>query len=106
MNFNFLNILEPITNDLNAIELGSDFAPIPLLFQAGYLTVGEINTGEDIPSYSLRIPNTEVRASLIPILSSLQTVVQPAAAKRYAQSMLKALINLDANGLKISFGNY
>jgi hypothetical protein len=95
-----------INNSVNVVELGQKFKPIPLLFQAGYLTVTEVKKGKVGSKYILDIPNAEVRASLIPFIVSLEPIEDPLTAKIQCDAMLKALVNLDSEGVQKNFGSF
>jgi hypothetical protein len=66
-----------ITEKQNVIDLGKGLKPVPVLFQAGYLTVEQVDKSSGTAKYFLRFPNLEVRAGLIPILLSLDPVDKP-----------------------------
>jgi hypothetical protein len=97
---------EPINDDIDVIELGEKLEPLPVLFQSGYLTVDRVDNSALSKRYYLKIPNLEVAADIIPVLLSLKSIPQPSDARKYAESMLRALTNLDTEGFQDSFSKY
>ncbi|MDR2199506.1 MAG: ATP-binding protein [Deltaproteobacteria bacterium] len=106
VNFSSFKAEDCITDSLNVVELGKELKPIPILFQAGYLTVEKINSSSGLNEYYLDIPNLEVKAGIIPLLLSLDPIKSPLIAKRQCESMLKAINNRDAFGVQNHFGSY
>jgi hypothetical protein len=97
---------ESVSDMENVIELGTEFEPVPVLFQSGYLTVERVDKSTDIAEFFLKIPNLEVRACLVALLLSLKPFKDPLTSKKQAQSMVKALIKRDAEGFQDSFDSY
>jgi hypothetical protein len=106
VNFNELKNPKPIVEQLNVIELGEDLKPVPLMFQAGYLTVEKVDDTKGISKYHLGFPNLEVKSGIIPLLLSLEPIDDPLIAQQQCQNMLNSLINLDPSGFQNSFGQY
>jgi hypothetical protein len=97
---------EPIIERMNVIELGNALKPVPLMFQAGYLTVKRVDETKRCPKYYLGLPNLEVKANIIPFLLSLDPIRQPWTARTHCKKMLNSLINRDKIGFEFSFGRY
>jgi hypothetical protein len=95
-----------ITDSLNVVELGKELKPVPLLFQAGYLTVNRVVETVSASKYFLDFPNLEVRTGLVQLLLSLEPITEPLTAKRQSESMLSSLIKLDPIGFQKSFGAF
>jgi hypothetical protein len=95
---------EPITEDMNVIELGTKLAPEPLLFQAGYLTVERVKTTSSYSKmYYLTAPNYEVRDGLVPVLFPVPATKIPFDTKLLCDKLLESLLNFDALGFQRSF---
>jgi hypothetical protein len=64
---------EPISAEMIESPLEAQIGPIPLLYQAGYLTIKEYNQAENY--FTLAIPNAEVRVglmkNLLPLFSDI-----------------------------------
>jgi hypothetical protein len=106
LNFNELKNPQPIVEDLNVIELGEELNPVPLMFQSGYLTVEKVDKTKEVSEYQLGFPTLEVKASIIPLLLSLEPIQQPLVAYKQCKNMLNSLINLDPSGFQKSLGQY
>jgi hypothetical protein len=104
--FTTFNVEEPTTDALNIIQLGDELDPVPLLFQAGYLTVARVDESKTPRQFFLDIPNFEVRMGLIPLLMSIKPAKEPLAAKENCVNMFRALVKLDADGFQKFFGNF
>ncbi|MDR0676035.1 MAG: ATP-binding protein [Elusimicrobiota bacterium] len=98
--------LETINDTLNIIQLGNELESIPILFQTGYLTVDKIFKTSGNPEFSLKIPNLEVKTSIIPLLLSLKSIKQPLDAQQNAIKMLNSIIAMDVTGFQDAFGNF
>ncbi|MDR0620532.1 MAG: AAA family ATPase [Deltaproteobacteria bacterium] len=96
----------PITSSANRFELGDDLKPVPLLFQAGCLTVGRVDMTGGSPVYYLRFPNLEVKAGIVPLLLGFEPIATPLVAQRQCQAMRDALVDLDADKFQESFGSF
>ncbi len=80
----------PVTSRVLELPIESQHDPLPLLYQAGYLTIKDFDRETSL--YTLGIPNTEVRVGLLPNLLPLyadvntdateSTVVRASAAFR------------------------
>ncbi|MDR0622128.1 MAG: hypothetical protein LBJ61_09670, partial [Deltaproteobacteria bacterium] len=90
---------------MNRFELGKELQPVPLLFQAGYLTVDRVDEAGGTPKYYLRFPNLEVKAGIMTVLMGLEPV-EPLEAQRQCRAMRDALVDLDADKFQESFGNF
>ncbi|MDR1657457.1 MAG: PD-(D/E)XK nuclease domain-containing protein, partial [Deltaproteobacteria bacterium] len=60
----------------------------------------------DISKFILKIPNLEIRASLIALLLSLDPITEPLRARQKANNMFSSLIKLDAEGFENAFGSF
>jgi hypothetical protein len=64
---------EPVSAEMIESPLEAQIGPIPLLYQAGYLTIKEYNQAENY--FTLAIPNAEVRVglmkNLLPLFSDI-----------------------------------
>jgi hypothetical protein len=76
------------------------------MFQAGYLTIKRVDKKKKVKKFYLEYPNLEIRSGIFPFLLSLQFDEDPLIAKKHCDKMLKALNNLDAEGVEKSFGRY
>ncbi|MDR1608911.1 MAG: ATP-binding protein [Deltaproteobacteria bacterium] len=91
-----------ITNSLNNVDI-DNFEPIPVMFQAGYLTVDQIENEE----YLLVLPNLEVKSSLFSNLLSLKTSFKTISKlKAHAEVLHKALSQKNARDIETSFGKF
>jgi hypothetical protein len=100
-----LDHTQPITARVLELPIEAQQSPIPLLYQAGYLTIKDYD--REVSLYTLGIPNTEVRVgmlqNLLPLYADVNTdatesiVVRASAAFRKgdadeAMQLLKALL--------------
>jgi hypothetical protein len=102
-------VTEPgsITRKANVMDLDSRLNAVPLLFQAGYLTVERVEgTIGGVDRFYLAVPNNEVGNGLVPLLFHVPSADDPAKAKAFSDSLLSSLLNLDALGLQRSFSGY
>ncbi|MDR3187766.1 MAG: ATP-binding protein [Prevotellaceae bacterium] len=60
-------VLEPLTVDASVFDGYNppDIGEVPLLFQAGYLTIKQIELHDKQPRYTLGIPNSEVKQAFM-----------------------------------------
>jgi hypothetical protein len=101
--FDFLEKPPKITDDINAVDVGS-FDPVPLMFQTGYLTVDGEDSTRPEPAYRLRYPNLEVIQALAPLLLALEPPFGgDNVAMRLARAMADSLAAKDAPGLEAAF---
>ncbi|MDR1609073.1 MAG: AAA family ATPase [Deltaproteobacteria bacterium] len=94
---------DTISEKLKAIDLEKEIEARPVLFQTGYLTVSRVDETASPKEYFTGLPNLEIKASLIPLLTSLK----PAAGKVLAilnisRAFLNSVRNLDPLGVKES----
>jgi hypothetical protein len=106
LNFSAFKPEESVDEMKNVIELGTNLKPVPVLFQSGYLTVERVKKSNDIAEFFLKVPNLEVHACLIALLLSLEPFKNPLTSKKQAQSMVNALLKLDAEDFQSSFSSY
>jgi hypothetical protein len=104
ININSLYAEKSITDSLNVIELGAELEPIPLLFQAGYLTVARVDRSTD--EYFLDYPNLEVSLGVIPLLMSMKPIVNPLKRSKKCVAMFHSLTQLDTAGFQKSFSEF
>ncbi|MDR0620583.1 MAG: AAA family ATPase, partial [Deltaproteobacteria bacterium] len=97
MSYRDIKLDVAITQSSNSFELGGALKPVPLLFQAGYLTVDRVDKAGGTPEYYLRLPNLEVKAGIVPVLMGLEAIRKPLVAQRQCQAMRDALVDLDAD---------
>ena len=72
-----------------------------LLYQSGYLTIGEEKKIEDIVFYSLKIPNLEVKSSFNKVIVSMFTDSDSSSiGNALYRNMLMALHSADRDGVK------
>jgi hypothetical protein len=69
---------KPLSADMFESPLEAQIGPIPLLYQAGYLTIKGYNSAENY--YTLGIPNSEVRVGLLQNLLPLFSDISAADA--------------------------
>jgi hypothetical protein len=94
-----------INKNLNKIDIG-DLAPIPLMFQTGYLTVSEIKWLNDVRHFILKTPNGEVLSSLLSLLTySAVDSSKLDELKRLATDLRDAFSRADASSLEQAFHN-
>ncbi|MDR1656297.1 MAG: PD-(D/E)XK nuclease domain-containing protein, partial [Deltaproteobacteria bacterium] len=72
----------------------------------GYLTVDKVDKSEEIHEFHLKIPNLEVRAGIIPLLLSMESIKQPLRTWKKACLMVSSLIKLDAEVFENAFGSF
>ncbi|GHT52993.1 ATPase AAA [Bacteroidia bacterium] len=93
-------VLEPVIADSSAFDSYDPDAldDVPLLFQAGYLTVKnkEMINGE--PEYTLGVPNQEVRVSLMKHLLGAYTQYPVDQLGVLGKAMLQQILAFDAEG--------
>ena len=75
-----------------------------LLLQNGYLTID--NNSFLSRLFSVRFPNLEVSANLSPLLLNISPPDDPIAAKRYADSTFKALLEVNAPEFEKAFRGF
>jgi hypothetical protein len=87
------------------VDIGN-FAPIPLMFQTGYLTISEIEWKKSGPNYVLKTPNGEVLSSLLPLFtySSVNSSIVD-ELKKLALDIRSALSQTEARALEEAFHN-
>jgi hypothetical protein len=96
-------VLEPITVGQRAFD---SFDPEkieekPLLFQTGYLTVRHKElTGDGQPLYTLDVPNSEVRESLLEHLLNVYTDYSVVETEMLRKDMQQHIREYDAEGLE------
>jgi hypothetical protein len=93
-------LTEPVTAKPNTFD---SFDPnhieaIPLLFQTGYLTVKSKEQTEDVPKYTLGVPNMEVHQSLSEYLLSAYSEYPLSGLAALTENMYEQLQSLDAGG--------
>jgi hypothetical protein len=88
------------------IELEDKLRPIPLLFQAGYLSVTRAVRSLGGTKYFLGFPNLEASAGAASFLLSLGPIENLSVAKVHSLNMFKSLAKLDADGFCDSFGAF
>ncbi|WP_233093907.1 ATP-binding protein [Azotobacter chroococcum] len=86
---------------LSAFEVG-DISTEALMFQAGYLTIGQVQRIGAQPRYRLRYPNLEVKASLNEALL-LRYLPEPASVMRQTGQLYDLLLANDFPGLQTLF---
>jgi hypothetical protein len=92
-----------LTAKINAIDVGK-MDPLPLLLQAGYLTVDWIDKASADWKYHLRLPNQEVEAAMVELALGLDAAISELPAmRRRAEAMRAALAGLDADGFQAAF---
>jgi hypothetical protein len=105
--FDYSKDITDFTASRNAIDQINNLKSAPVMFQTGYLTIKECKTVEGAQSiYSLTIPNLEVKASLIPLILSIEPLKNPLMGQRYAAKMCERLFALDAVGLGNAFTDF
>jgi hypothetical protein len=106
INFNAFKTLNPIKETMNIIELGTELKIVPLMFQAGYLTVSHVDMSKLVPQYYLDYPNLEVKSGIISLFLSIDLIENPLIAVEHCKIMHQSLVDLDATGFANSFGKY
>ncbi|GHT54810.1 ATPase AAA [Bacteroidia bacterium] len=93
-------VLEPVIADSSAFDSYDPDAldDVPLLFQAGYLTVKNKEMIDGEPEYTLGVPNQEVRVSLMEHLLSAYTNYPLSKMSALGRQMLKQILAFDAKG--------
>ncbi|GAP72657.1 hypothetical protein SAMD00024442_39_9 [Candidatus Symbiothrix dinenymphae] len=93
-------VLEPVIADSSAFDSYDPDAldDVPLLFQAGYLTVKKKEMINGEPEYTLGVPNQEVRVSLMKHLLSAYTQYPVDQLGVLGKAMLKQILAFDAKG--------
>jgi hypothetical protein len=90
-NMENMDALPPMSQEDFSVPLENATDPIPVLYQAGYLTIKSYDTEYD--NYVLGVPNTEVRIglmkNLIPIYSSLSAKDAANTAKNVSVALSK-----------------
>jgi hypothetical protein len=90
----------------NVIGKIASLNPAIIMFQTGYLTIGERlppATSGGSPSYRLTLPNLEVKAAFVPLLLSLEAPKEPLTAKLWADEARDSLLGLNAEGFERAF---
>ncbi|MDR1557013.1 MAG: ATP-binding protein [Tannerellaceae bacterium] len=99
------NRMEPI---LHSIRVGenifdiydpADIGEIPLLFQAGYLTIKQKELIHGVPQYTLAVPNSEVNESLLKHLLNAYTDYPFGKEDDLKNTMLHQIQSYNAEGL-------
>jgi hypothetical protein len=104
--YNELKQRDPQGQSFNTIDLGSRLKPIPLMFQAGYLSISSVDKASGTSVYCLDYPNLEVKISIIPLLLSMDPVRTPLIAVNRCKEMVNALNDLDFVTFQKSFERY
>jgi hypothetical protein len=91
---------------MNLIQLGKKLNPIPLMFQAGYLSVDRCEVDEGSLKYYLDFPNFEVKTGILPFLLDLEPIHFPDEVNKRCGAMVESLVKLDAAGFQNHFGGY
>jgi hypothetical protein len=95
-----------ISDSDNVIDKIDSLDPAIMMFQTGYLTIGERlqpATSGGSPSYRLTLPNLEVKAAFVPLLLSLKAPKEPLTAKIRADETRDSLLRLNAEGFERAF---
>ncbi|MDR0355756.1 MAG: hypothetical protein LBJ64_08505 [Deltaproteobacteria bacterium] len=83
-----------------------EFAPVPLMFQFGYLTVSEVKWHESRLQHTLKVPNSEVFSSLLSLLTCSDVDSSKVdEIKRLAMNIRAALISMNPTALEVAFHN-
>ncbi|MDR1083442.1 MAG: ATP-binding protein [Deltaproteobacteria bacterium] len=108
INLASFNSRDFLTDSLNTIDVGANFSPTTLLFQAGYLTVGRTEKiGEKKKKFYLRFPNLDVQAALSSLWLFLDSPIEaPLLLKRQAQTVLETLIQRRADDFQKTFASF
>ncbi|MDR2679700.1 MAG: AAA family ATPase [Tannerella sp.] len=93
-------LTEPVTAKPNTFDSfdPSHIEAIPLLFQTGYLTIKSKEHTEDVPKYTLGVPNMEVHQSLSEYLLSAYSEYPLSGIATLTENMYEQLRSLDAAG--------
>jgi hypothetical protein len=93
-----------ITESDNVIDDFSSLDPAVILFQTGYLTIGEtLPTFGDTDTYRLTLPNLEVKMVFVPLLLSVDLPKKPLTAKLRADETRECLLAMNAEGFERAF---
>ncbi|GHT42933.1 ATPase AAA [Bacteroidia bacterium] len=95
-------VLEPVIVGSSAFDScdTDNIGDIPLLFQTGYLTVKERKLTGGIPSYTLGVPNLEVREALMEHLLIAYTQFPQVQLKNLAADIAQNFSDCDSEGLQ------
>jgi hypothetical protein len=105
--FKTFNAQKPLFAERNVVSIGGKIKPIvPFAFQTGYLTVSRVDRSGLFPQYFLDIPNLEIRAGLISLLSPIRPFKDPLVAFESCANAFNALISLDTDDFRKSFGSF
>ncbi|MDR2140975.1 MAG: ATP-binding protein [Deltaproteobacteria bacterium] len=105
MNLNFFQADNYISREFNNVDV-TNFEPSPLMFQTGYLTIRTGSTQKS-GAYNLVFPNLEVKASLTPLLLSLEKpLADQFLMKRQALAARDCLFKRDESGFKAAFASF
>jgi hypothetical protein len=94
-------IMDPVVVD-SAVFRSYDpenIGDIPILFQTGYLTIKEEGRNGIEPEYTLGVPNSEVKESLMKHLLNIYTQYPVEQLGALAKNMLRQILEQDAEGL-------
>jgi hypothetical protein len=96
-----------ITDSMNAVDI-REFETKALLFQAGYLTVKQVNKRVKPNEYYLGYPNLEIEAAIAKIFFSLNKdpFEETLLKRRQAKAALKFLIAGDASKFQAAFESF
>jgi hypothetical protein len=93
-----------ITETDNVIDDLASLDPAVIMFQTGYLTIGEtLPTFGDSDTYRLTLPNLEVKAAFVPLLLSIDAPKKPLTAKLRADEARECLLKMNAEGFEWAF---
>jgi hypothetical protein len=94
-------VLEPVIVGPSAFNSydPDELEDIPLLFQTGYLTIKDKHRLDVEPEYTLGVPNSEVRESLMRHLLNAFTTYPMAQMSQLGREMLQQIRNCDSEGL-------
>ncbi|KAA6325343.1 hypothetical protein EZS27_025434 [termite gut metagenome] len=97
-------VLEPVIVDSTVFNSydPEELEDIPLLFQTGYLTIKEERQVGIEPEYTLGVPNSEVKESLMKRLLSAYTNYPASKMSPLAKEMLRQILEYDVEGLQNS----
>ncbi|MDR2140440.1 MAG: ATP-binding protein, partial [Deltaproteobacteria bacterium] len=105
MSLSFFQADNYISEALNNVEV-DNFEPGPLMFQTGYLTI-RTDSPPKGENYNLVFPNLEVKASLAPLLLSLETPLEDQLLmKRQALAVKTCLFKRDESGFQAAFASF
>jgi hypothetical protein len=90
-----LENIEPVPTSSFQTPLEMQTGPLPLLYQAGYVTITDYDTDEDL--YYLGIPNSEVRVglmqNLLPLYADVDTPKVDSAVVRASTALRKGNVD-------------